>query len=157
MLRKTEEGTMRTSRMVVGAIAAVACVVAWSPAWAQHEEAEKKAVEAATPWLALVDAGKNAESWDTAAAYFKWTVTKVKWDARLINFRVPLGPVVSRKLSRTKYMPNLADAPKGEYVLIEYKTAFDGMPKAIENLTMMLQQDGSWRVCGYNIKPLEKK
>jgi hypothetical protein len=147
---------MRSSSVVAGAVVAVACVVAWSPAWAQHEADEQKAVKAATAWLALVDAGRNAESWDAASSYFKWTVTKQKWDARLVNARVPLGPVASRKLSRTKYTTDLEGAPKGEYVLIEFKTAFDTMPKAIENVTTLRDTDGEWRICGYNIKPPQK-
>jgi hypothetical protein len=34
-----------------------------------------------------------------------------------------------------------------------FNTAFDAMPKAVENVTAMLEKDGSWRICGYNIKP----
>jgi len=146
---------MRRSRVVAGAVVAVACVLAWSPAWAQTEEAERKAVEAAKAWLALVDAGKNGESWDTAAAFFRSGVTREKWDARLVRARMPLGTVKSRTLAMKKYMTELPDAPKGEYVVIVFKTVFDNMPKAIETITPMLQRDGTWRVSGYNIKPPE--
>jgi hypothetical protein len=144
---------MRTLSRALALAATVACVLAWNPAWAQNDEAEKKAVAAATGWLALVDAGKNAESWDAAASYFKWTVPKDKWDARLVNARVPLGPVKSRTLAAKKFVKDLPDAIKGDYVVMVFNTAFDAMPKAVENVTAMLEKDGSWRICGYNIKP----
>jgi hypothetical protein len=157
---RTEEGTMRSSRVVAGAVVAVACVLAWSPAWAQHEEAEAKAVEAAKALLALVDAGKNFESWDTLAPYYRGVFFKEKWDAWLINTRLPLGVVKSRTLSVKKYMTELEGAPKGEYVVIWFKTVFERMPKGqkeqIETVVPMLQRDGTWRVAGYTIKPPEK-
>ena len=151
---------MRTSRVVAGTVAVVACVLAWSPAWAQHEEAENKAVEAAKAWLALVDAGRYLESWDAAAAYFRGVVAREKWDARLVNARTPLGPVKSRTLAWKKYTTEMEYAPKGEYVVIVFRTVFYNMPKGmreqIETITPMLQRDGAWRVSGYNIKPPEK-
>jgi hypothetical protein len=156
-LAPTGEAAMRRINPVAVVVAIAACALAAMPAWAQHEKAEKEAVKAATSWLALVDAGRNAESWDAASSYFKWTVTKQKWDAMLINWRVPLGPVVSRKISRTRYTTDLEGAPKGEYFQLEFKTAFDTRPKAIENVTLMLQGDGSWRVCGYSIPPEKEK
>jgi hypothetical protein len=146
---------MRSSKLVAGAVAA-ACLLAWSPAWAQHEAAEKAAEQAALTWLALIDQGKNAESWDQAASYFKWTVTKARWDQTLIANRVPLGLVQSRKLAAKKYMVDLPDAIKGEYVVMVFRTAFDNQPKSIENVTAILEKDGKWRICGYNIKQQPK-
>ncbi len=143
---------MRTLRVVAGAVVAVACLLAWSPVWAENEEAEQKAVDAAKAWLALVDAGRFGESWDTAASFFRYAVSKEKWDARLVNSRVPLGRVLSRKIDQKKYVKDLPDAPKGEYVVIIFKTAFDGMPVAFETITPYFE-NGTWRVCGYAIKP----
>jgi hypothetical protein len=146
---------MRSPRVVAGAVVVAACVLAWSPAWAQTEEAERKAVEAAKAWLALVDAGKFGGSWDAAAPFFRSQVTREKWDARLVNSRVPLGRVKSRTLADKRYMTDLEGAPKGEYVIIVFNTVFDTMPKAIETIIPMLQKDGTWRVSGYKIKPPE--
>ncbi len=144
---------MRSSSVVAGAVLAVACVLAWSPAWAQTEEAEEKAVAAAKAWLALVDAGKNNQSWDAASAFFRYTVSREKWDARLVNSRVPLGRVLSRTLDRKKYIKDMPDVPKGDYVVIIFKSSFDTMPKAVETISTVKEADGSWRVNGYNIKP----
>jgi Protein of unknown function (DUF4019) len=153
MVNVTEEGIMRTLSRVLALAATVACVLAWSPAWAQTEVAEQKAVTAATAFLGLVDAGKNGESWDAAASYFKWTMPKDKWDAMLVNARVPLGRVTSRTLAAKKFVKDLPGAIKGDYVVMVFNTAFDAMPKAVENVTAMLEKDGTWRICGYNIKP----
>ncbi len=144
---------MRSSCVVGGAVVAVACVLASGSAWAQHEEQEAKAVEAATAWLALVDTGKFGASWDATAPFFRSQVTKEKWDARLVNARLPLGRVVSRTLLAKKYLTDMENAPKGEYVVIVFKTVFENLPKATETITPMLQRDGSWRVSGYFIKP----
>ncbi len=141
---------------VLAALGVVACTLAWTPAWAQHEGAEQKAVAAATGWLALIDAGRYAESWDAASAFFKETVTKDKWVEMLNQTRKPLGKVDSRTLALRQYMTTMQDAPKGEYVILAYKTVFESLPKAIETVTPMLEKDGSWRVSGYYIKPPEK-
>jgi hypothetical protein len=157
---QTKEGTMRSLRVVAGAVMAVTCVLAWSPAWAQHEEAEQKAVEAAKALLGLVDAGRYLESWDTLAPYFRSVFFKERWDAWLVNTRTPFGIVKTRTLAWKKYSPELEGAPKGEYVVVVFKTVFERMPKGqkeqIETVVPMLQRDGSWRVAGYTIKPPAK-
>ena len=146
---------MRSSRVVAGAVVAVACVLAWSPVWAQHEEAEKKAEEAARAWLVLVDAGKNAESYFATTTWFRYTVTRENWDARLLNGRKPLGNVKSRTVLMKNYTTDLPDSPKGEYVVIKFKTVFENMPKGmkeqIETIAPMRQKDGTWKVAGYGI------
>jgi len=56
----------------------VACIVSSLHALAaeKHDEAEQQAPVAADSWLALVDDGKYAESWDAAAEYLKNAVAK---------------------------------------------------------------------------------
>jgi len=146
---------MRTSSVVAGAVVAVVCVLAWSPAWAQHEAQEAKAEEAAKAWLTLVDTGQFGQSWDKAAFYFRSQVAREKWDASLANSRVPLGRVTSRTLLNKKYTTELENAPKAEYVVILYNTVFDG-GKRVEIVVPVLEKDGVWRVCGFSIKPPQK-
>ena len=146
---------MRGSSVVAGAVVAVVCVLAWSPAWAQHEEQEAKAVEAAKAWLVLVDTGKFGESWDKAAFFFRSQVSREKWDARLANSRVPLGRVKSRTVWNKGYTTELQNAPKAEYVVVLFNTVFDG-GKRVETVIPVLEKDGVWRVCGFSIKQPEK-
>jgi hypothetical protein len=149
---------MRSLRVVAGAVVVVACALACSPAWAQTpaEEAEAKALEAAKAWLALVDTGQYVKSYYAATQYFRYTVTKEKWDASLRYNRTPLGNVKSRTLEYKKYAVDPANLPKGEYVFIVFKTVFENQPKPrIENITPMLEK-GVWKVAGYNIQEAPK-
>lgn len=114
--------------------------------------AEKEAFRAANKWLALVDAGRYEQSWDVAAAYFKASVTKDQWQASLAAVRQPLGGANYRTLKYKKYTTTLPGAPDGEYVVIQFETWFQNKKSAIETITPMRDEDGTWRVAGYYIK-----
>jgi len=115
-------------------------------------EAAKAAAAAAEKWLALVDQGKYAESWDNAAALFKLGVTKAKWQESIKAARGPLGKVQARRLLSARYTTALPGAPDGDYVVIQYQAAFEHKAKAVETITPMKDRDGKWRVSGYYIK-----
>jgi hypothetical protein len=42
--------------------------------------------------------------------------------------------------------------PDGQYVVIQYKTAFENKKAGVETITPMLDKDKKWRVSGYFIK-----
>jgi hypothetical protein len=117
-----------------------------------NEEKEAAALAAAKKWLGLVDAGEYGESWETAAAYFKSTVTKDYWQQALPAVRKLFGEPVSRKLGSITYTQSLPAAPDGEYVVIQIATTFEKKKHAIETVIPMLDSDGKWRVSGYYIK-----
>ena len=116
------------------------------------EKKEKQASAAAKKWLDLVDKGKYAESWDTAASMFKSSVTKDAWEQSVGAVRKNLGPVKKRKLGIIQYTKTLPGAPDGEYVVIQYESTFENKQSAEETVTPMLDKDGKWRVSGYYIK-----
>ncbi len=111
-----------------------------------------KAIKAAKVWLAVVDQGNYAASWDTTAAFFKKSVTKEQWKAAVAAVRKPLGKMLKRELLSAKPMTDLPNAPKGNYVVIQFKTSFMNKKDAIETVTPMKEKDGSWKVSGYFIK-----
>ena len=115
-------------------------------------EAEKKAVEAAEPWLALVDQGEYSRSWETAAEHLKDAVERRDFVRQLGEARKPLGKVKSRTLLSAEYTTTLPGAPDGQYVVIQYQTAFEKKAAAVETVTPMLDKDKKWRVSGYYIK-----
>jgi len=115
-------------------------------------EAEKAAVMSAQNWLSLVDQGKYEESWKQAAEYFKGAIKPDDWQRSLVGFRMPLGPVLSRKVKATQYTTTLPGAPDGKYVVIQFATAFTNKSTAIETVTAMSDKDGTWRVGGYFIR-----
>jgi hypothetical protein len=120
---------------------------------ADAQKPEAAAEAAAQTWLNLVDSGKYAASWDEAAEYFKSKITKSQWEEMLGTARTPLGGVRSRKLAQAEHVTELPNAPKGDYVVIQYSTSFANLPSAIETVVPMLdKKDGKWRVSGYFIK-----
>ena len=116
------------------------------------EAAEKAAQDAAEQWLALVDQGQYAESWGTAASYFKNAVSEKQWLQSMKGARQPLGKLASRKLKSATFTKNLPGAPDGEYVVIQYATSFENKASAVETVTPMRDPDKQWRVSGYFIK-----
>lgn len=139
------------TRRVFAWLALSALTVGWSfgaPPPQPGEEAQK----AAEHWLALIDAGKFAESWESAAAYFKKAVPKEKWESSLGAIRQPLGALVSREFKSAKYSKSLPGAPDGDYVVLQFFTSFEHKKEAVETVTPMLDKDGKWRVSGYFIK-----
>jgi hypothetical protein len=109
-------------------------------------------------WLAIVDSGKYAESWELAADSFQRTINKEEWVARLEKVRRPLGKVISRKLRSITYsysrkMRSLKDAAVGTRLETKFNTSFDGLLAAVETSTCSKQPDGSWRITGYHIRP----
>jgi hypothetical protein len=103
-------------------------------------------------WLASIDAGDYAESYDQAAQYFKTAVAKDEWQKSLQAARAPLGKVLSRKLKSATHAKTLPGSPDGEYVVILYETRFEQKQSAVETVTTMLDKDGMWKVSGYYIK-----
>jgi len=86
---------------------------------------EQLAQQSADAWLALVDSGKYADSWQEASQLFKAAVTKEKWQDALRAGRNPLGKMLSRKLKSAAYKTTLPGAPDGEYVVIQYESSFE--------------------------------
>ena len=127
-------------------------IVFGGAAFAEQADAEKAALAAAQAWLKLVDEGKYTESWNEASEYFKRAITKEQWEQTIQAGREPLGKAVSRTLKSTQYATSLPGAPDGEYVVIQFDSAFTNKKTAVETITPMLDKDGMWRVSGYYIK-----
>lgn len=119
---------------------------------AENAAAKKLARQAARAWLALVDTGDHAGSWDAAAGYFRAAVTKDQWQQALTAVRTPLGKLVSREFKSAQYATSLPGAPDGEYVVIQFATAFENKRSSVETVTPMVDEDGKWRVSGYFVK-----
>ena len=128
----------------------IICSLVGAIAMAQDKnEAAKKSAES---WLAVVDKGDYAASYDEAASIFKLAITKEDWLQKVRAARSPLGKMISRKLKRMQYETTLPGAPDGEYVVIQYDTAFENKRSAVETITPTLDKDGQWRVSGYFIR-----
>ena len=117
-----------------------------------NPQASAEAVAVAEVWLDLVDTEQYGASWDEAASYFRGVVPKEQWLSSMQAVRKPLGQKVSRSLKSQQYATSLPGAPDGEYVVIQFNTSFDHKASAVETVTPMKDQDGTWRVSGYYIR-----
>src|SRR5882672_5727 len=60
-------------------------------------------------WLASMDKGEFAKSWEAAADGFRQAVTKEKWVEMSKQIRAPLGAMISRKVRSTEKTNALPD------------------------------------------------
>jgi len=119
---------------------------------ADEAASQKAAGESARTWLALVDSGNYAESWNQASQFFKQQVTAAQWESAVKAARSPLGKLLARQQKSAQYTQTLPGAPDGEYVVIQYASAFENKKSATETVTPMKDKDGRWRVSGYYIR-----
>lgn len=112
----------------------------------------RQAEDAARSWLALVDAGDYAQSWETAAGVFRNHISQSQWESRVSAVRDPLGKLKTRQQSSARFTRTLPGAPDGEYVVIQYDSSFEHKAAATETVTPMKDTDGRWHVSGYFIR-----
>ena len=110
------------------------------------------ASEAATRWLAVMDAGKAAEAWDAGAPVMQSAITRDMWNKVGTDARAPLGAVKSRKQTSANFTRTLPGVPEGEYVVIQYATDFANRAGVTETVVPMRLPDGSWKVTTYLIR-----
>ena len=127
-------------------------ILAGSITLAFADEQTDQGVAAAKAWLGLVDAKQYKESWVEAAPFFKEKVKEEDWAKMVSAVRGPLGDMKARELIGAQYMTTLPGAPAGEYVVMQFKTAFQNKADAVETVTPMKDDKGVWRVSGYFIK-----
>jgi len=142
---------MRTRHFIVATASLLLICLISIPALGS-ETAEKKALEAAQSWLTMIDYGRYTDSWEAAAQYFRNAVSREQWQQSLNAVRKPLGKVLKRTVKSSQYTTSLPGAPDGQYVVIQYETAFANKKSSTETITPMLDKDGKWRVSGYYIK-----
>jgi hypothetical protein len=140
--------------MVGKALCILALYLLLSGAVAAAQEVSKgtAAMTAAEKWLALVDGGRYAESWNEASQYFKNAVQQEQWAQSLEARRRPFGRAVSREMKKMTYKTSLPGAPDGEYMVIQFATSFGKKKAAVETVTTMAEKEGTWRVSGYQIR-----
>jgi len=116
---------------------------------AQDDASAEKAV---MEWLSLVDHGRYAETWSSAASNFRQAVTQEKWEEAAQRVREPLGALKTRTVKGVTPTTSLPGAPDGQYVVFQFDASFEHKAAAIETVTAVLDTDGTWRVVGYFIR-----
>ena len=113
----------------------------------------KAAEEATRNWLSIVDKDQVEQSWEEAALAFQMAVTKAKWAESLRSARGAIEPFAGRQQIMARYTTELPGAPRGEYVVFQYRTTVAGGHQVIETVIPMRDGSRGWRVSGYFVRP----
>ena len=119
---------------------------------------QRAAIGAAERWLARVDAQRYADAWTMGSESFRKEVDRKRWNDGIRDLRREYGRVASRKAEKAAFVGSAPDAgdaagaQAGAEMSILFATRFAGGRQATEELIMVLEQDGLWRVAGYHIQ-----
>jgi hypothetical protein len=119
------------------------------------EPKEMAATSFAKSWLLLVDDGKYDQCWKETSASFQSSVRKDKWHSEVAHSRHLLGKLHTRKLISAVYSTQLPGADDGEYVVVTFESGFERLGSGVETVTTQLESDGSWKISGYMVKPVD--
>jgi hypothetical protein len=123
-----------------------------SPTPAIQSGGEVAAQSAADVWLAIVDDARYEPAYLSTAGIFQKLVGKEQWVKIATAGRALVGKVRVRNVKDSKFSTTMPGAPDGQYVVVHYDTAFEKKPGAVETVTVVLDADGQWKVCGYFIR-----
>ncbi len=117
------------------------------PLLAAGEESARKDAE---KWLTLVDNARYRDAYKAASRHSRSQATAEEWEAQIRALHEAAGAPRQRTFSSAKATRSLPGAPDGEYMILEFSTAFEKKEKAVETL-MMSRESGSWKAAGYFI------
>ena len=117
---------------------------------ANPEDAESLA--RAQVFLASVDAGDFAKSWEDAGEFFQSETTVDEWTATVDPVRTPLGEVEERRLASVQRLSTLPGAPDGDYEVIQFQTKFADRELLTIETVIMVRNGDAFDVAGYFIR-----
>ena len=103
---------------------------------------------AARAWLALVDAGKYDEAYETRCDLWQSKVTAEANRNELETLRKDRGAGVSRNQTMAQKANSLPGLPEGDYIILMFQTQF---AKGSGSETMVISNEGEWKVFTYAI------
>ena len=140
-------------------VAFVAALVAATAVAQSMDAPQRAAMNAAERWLVPVDTERYADAWAMASDTFKTTVPRQQWRDGIRKIRKDYGRVVLRKGDSIAFVGDKPAAPDqgtqarpGMKVAILFDTKFAGNKQAVEEVTVVLENDNTWRVASYYIK-----
>ena len=121
--------------------------------------AQRDALNAAERWLVPVDSQRYGDAWAMASETFKAKVPRDTFRDGIAKIRLDYGKLVKRSGEKMAFRgeapaPDQPDSQTkpGTEVAILFDTTFAGSKQAQEEVTMVLEKDGIWRVAGYYIR-----
>ena len=112
---------------------------------------EDAAVEVATQWLQLIDAGEVGKSWEQSSGVFRNNLSVDEFKKSIQDSRGPLGKLMSREIRSAQAAHSLPNAPRGRYVIAQFDSVFANHPAMVETVTLKFE-GGGWRVLGYRVR-----
>ena len=113
------------------------------------QQISERSLHAAAQFLFLVDTEDYATSWEVTSETLKKMLTQKAWNEQIAELRSFLGPIVERVQSSIAYTNSASDVPAGEYVILTFMSEFELRERVTETITLMLGDNGQWRVVGY--------
>ncbi|MBS1173880.1 MAG: hypothetical protein H6R05_11 [Burkholderiaceae bacterium] len=107
---------------------------------------------ASVAWLQCIDQNENADSWAKAASVFQHAITQADWVKEVEAVRVEFGECLVHNHHSAIFTQDLANAPTGAYVVIQYQSDFARQVNVTEVVTCFKEIDGSWKVAGYFLR-----
>ncbi len=122
-----------------------------------HKQPDQQRIDASSAavveFFELVDQGKYEQSWHAAARYLRNDMPLEQWVERLQTVRSRAGQVVERQQEDVfATQGGNKGIPEGEYMVYSFETRFSDRDMLKETVTVMLEDDQSWRVAGYFIE-----
>lgn len=130
---------------------AVACVLLFDTVAASDDNAERAAAMAAEKWIALIDAGDYASSWQEASDVFQSAVDRKRWVHNVPLIRDPLGRVLTRTVDTVSFIANEPGMNDEQNAVVRFKTSFLNFESVTETVMLTPDKDGRWRIMGYYI------
>jgi hypothetical protein len=102
----------------------------------------------AEAFLQLLDQGKYAESWQSAAKLMQGKISEKEWMEKLTKARELSGEFIVRERTDASYSTEAQDSPDGEYMMLTYSSSFNKANDVSEYVTVALEGT-RWKVAGY--------
>jgi len=118
---------------------------------AEHAAAIAAATAQAAQWLGELDAHRYAETWEQLAPVLKQRFNDEEWVRDVGRPREALGRSLIREQKQVEFSSQVRGAPSGQYVTVVYLTEFANVALAVEKVVVQLDEDGRWRIAGYDI------
>lgn len=105
-------------------------------------------VEAAT-WLIDVDKDKSGAGYPGTSATVRKGYSEQEWTKVMGKIRMPMGKNIDRSLKTYDEVTMMIGDSKINFRLIAFKAKFSNALDAVETLSMVKEESGSWKVDGY--------
>lgn len=106
--------------------------------------------KASQNFVELLDSESFGKSWGSASAYFQATINQDEWNSAMEKLRKPLGKLIKRDISDQRTAKDPGNLPKGDYMVMFYRSKFANKDAAYELVTLV-KEDGVWKVLTYQV------